>query len=248
MSENEARGRPLAGRVALVTGAGRRIGRAIALRLAREGARVAVHYDQSAREAEATAREAGEGACAFRADLRSVEEIRRLAETVLDRMGRIDFLVNNASTFGRTPFFETAEEEWDLFHDVNLKAVFFLTQAVASRMNEGVIVNIADTGGVRLWPGYLAYGASKAGLIGLTRGLAAALAPRIRVNAILPGPILPPEARGVETMEEAISKTLLKRAGSPDDIASAVRFLLVEGTFITGAALPVDGGRLAAGE
>ncbi len=248
MRENEAGRKPLSGRVALVTGAGRRIGRAIALRLAREGARVAVHYNRSAIEAEETAREAGEGARAFRADLRSVNEVQRLAETILDRMGRIDFLVNNASTFGRTPFFETTEEEWDLFHDVNLKAVFFLTQAVASRMNEGAIINIADTGGVRLWPGYLAYGASKAGLVGLTQGLAAALAPRIRVNAILPGPILPPEAQGIETLDEAISKTLLKRAGSPDDIASAVRFLLAEGTFITGAVLPVDGGRLAAGE
>jgi NAD(P)-dependent dehydrogenase (short-subunit alcohol dehydrogenase family) len=162
-------------------------------------------------------------------------------------MGGIDFLVNNASTFGRTPFSETTEEDWDRFHDVNLKAAFFLTQAVVPHMKEGAIVNIADTGGVNLWPGYLAYGTSKAGLIALTRGLAKHLAPRIRVNAILPGPILPPEAAGAESLAEATERTLLKRPGSPEDIASAVRYLLVEGTYMTGAVIPVDGGRLASG-
>ncbi|RPJ43388.1 MAG: SDR family oxidoreductase [Candidatus Latescibacterota bacterium] len=241
------RPRPLEGQVVLVTGAARRIGRAIALRLAADGAKIAIHYGSSAAEAERTAREAGGGARIYRADLRSVAEVRRLAAEVGETMGRIDGLVNNASTFGRTPFEETTEEEWDLFHDVNLKAVFFLTQAVAARMREGSIVNIADTAGVNPWPGYLAYAASKAGLIGLTRGLAARLAPRIRVNAILPGPILAPEAAGAESLEEAVKRTLLRRPGSPDDIAAAVRFLFVDGTYVTGALLPVDGGRLAAG-
>ncbi|MFH1680663.1 MAG: SDR family oxidoreductase [Candidatus Eisenbacteria bacterium] len=247
MSGSGEEGGLLSGRVALVTGSARRIGRTIALRLAREGARVAVHCNESVADAEETARAAGNGARVFRADLRSIGEIRRLAAEVADRMGRIDCLVNNASTFGRTPFLRTTEEEWDRFHDVNLKAAFFLAQAVAARMEEGAIVNIADTGGVNLWPGYLAYGVSKAGLIGLTKGLAVALAPRIRVNAILPGPILSPEAEGVESMEEAVSRTLLGRAGSPDDIAAAVRFLLTEGSYITGALIPVDGGRLTAG-
>jgi NAD(P)-dependent dehydrogenase (short-subunit alcohol dehydrogenase family) len=239
--------RPLDGRVVLVTGAARRIGRAIAIRLAREGARVALHYNRSEAEAAETARAAGGEARLFRADLRSVGEIRRLAGEVAGSMGRIDCLVNNASTFGRTPFLETTEEDWDRFHDVNLKAVFFLTQAVVPHIGEGAIVNIADTGGVNLWPGYLAYGTSKAGLIALTRGLAAQLAPRIRVNAILPGPVLAPEAKGVETMDEAVAKTLLKRPSSPEEIAAVVRFLLVDAASVTGAALPVDGGRLAAG-
>jgi pteridine reductase len=237
----------LAGRVALVTGGARRIGRAIVLMLAREGARVAIHYHRSEAEAEETAREAGGGAGVFRADLRSVEEIRRLAGDVGERMGRIDILVNNAALFGRTPFLETSEEEWDSFHEVNAKAVFFLSQAVASSMEEGSIVHISDTGGVHLWPGYLAYGASKAAVIALTQGMAKALAPRIRVNAILPGPMLPPEAEGTEPLEEAIGKTLLRREGSAEDIALAVRYLLTDGGYLTGALIPVDGGRLASG-
>lgn len=239
----------LEGRVALVTGAARRIGRAIAFALAAEGARVAVHFGRSAEDASETARLAGNGARTFGADLRSLDEIRRLAKDVRRDMGRIDFLVNNAALFGRTPFLETTEAEWDRFHDVNLKAPFFLTQAVAREMDEGAIVNIADTGGVNLWPGYLAYGSSKAGLAALTRGFARALAPKIRVNAILPGPMLPPEGEGdLESLDEAVAKTLLRRPGSPLDIAAAVRFLLTDGAYITGALLPVDGGRLAAGE
>ena len=247
MSGSETGRAPLAGRVALVTGGARRIGRAIVLMLAGEGARVAIHCNRSEREAEETAREAGGGAMVFRADLRSVDQIRRLAGEVADSMGRIDILVNNAALFGRTPFLETTEDEWDSFHDVNAKAVFFLSQAVASSMEEGSIIHIADTGGVHLWPGYLAYGASKAAVVALARGMAKALAPRIRVNAILPGPMMAPEAEEAESMEEAVAKTLLRREGSPEDIARAVRFLLIDGGYLTGAVIPVDGGRLAAG-
>jgi len=248
MGENGTDRKPLNGKVALVTGAARRIGRQIAVELARAGARTAIHYGQSDADAGEAVRLAGEGARAFQADLRSVAEIRRLVDDVVGAMGRLDFLVNNAATFGRTPFAETTEEEWDRFHDVNLKAVFFLSQAAAARMGEGAIVHIADTGGVNIWPGYLAYGASKAGVVALTRGMARALAPKIRVNAVLPGPMLPPEGDRTEPLHEAVKKTLLKRSGDPSDIATAVRFLLAEGTYITGAILPVDGGRLAAGE
>jgi NAD(P)-dependent dehydrogenase (short-subunit alcohol dehydrogenase family) len=247
LSRRAGREERLSGRVALVTGGARRIGRAIVLALAREGARVAVHYNRSRAEAEVTAREAGGGAGVFGADLQSVGEIRRLARDVEESMGVVDILVNSAALFARTPFLETSEEDWDRFHAVNVKAVFFLSQTVARSMQQGSIIHIGDTGGVHLWPGYLAYGASKAAVIALTRGMAKALAPDIRVNAVLPGPMLPPEAKGTETIEEAIGKTLHQRQGSAEDVALAVRYLLTDGSYVTGAVIPVDGGRLAAG-
>ena len=231
------------GRTALVTGAGRRVGRAIALELAASGARVAVHFYQSKREAEETSRLAGNSSRSFQADLCSVKEAEYLAEEVRREFGRIDLLVNSAARFGRTKFGETTENEWDRFHDLNLKSIFFLSQAVANRMNEGSIIHIADTCALDPWPGYLAYSLSKTGLSGLTRGMARALAPRIRVNAVLPGPVLRPDNEDESVFLRAVDKTLLKRAGDPSDIASAVRFLAAEGTWITGVLLPVDGGR-----
>ncbi|MBN1825197.1 MAG: SDR family oxidoreductase [Candidatus Eisenbacteria bacterium] len=244
MSGREAgKSRLLEGRAALVTGAAKRIGRTLALALAGEGARVAVHHHRSAEEAEETARLAGNGARTFRADLSSVAEAEGLAEDVHRAFGRIDVVIHNAALFGRTPFGETTERDWDRFHAVNLKAPFFLSQAAAARMGEGSILFIADVCALDPWPGYLAYGATKAGLIHLTRGLARALAPRIRVNAILPGPILPSEPEGAESLDEAVARTLLKRRGDPSDIASAALFLTAEACYVTGAVLPVDGGR-----
>lgn len=230
------------GRTALVTGAGRRVGRAIALELAAAGARVAVHYCGSKAGAEETVCLAGNDSRSFPADLRSVDQAERLAEVVSQEFGRIDLLVNNAARFGRTPFGETTEEEWDRFHDLNLKGLFFLSQAVANRMEDGCIIHVADTCALDPWPGYLAYGVSKAGLPGLTRGMARALAPRIRVNAVLPGPVLRAESEDESVFARAVDRTLLKRAGEPADIAAAVRFLAAEGTWITGVLLPVDGG------
>lgn len=232
-------------KVALVTGAAKRVGRSIALELAGAGARVAVHYHSSAAAAEETAALAGGGAAPFAADIREIEECRRLVSSVMKSFGRIDILVNNAAVFGRTPFAETTGEEWDRFQEINLRSAFFLSQAAAAAMDEGVIINIADSAGVTLWPGYLAYSISKSGLITLTRGLARTLAPSIRVNAVLPGPVLPPEQEkgNEEIVAESIKRTAMKRLGSPEDVAKAVRYLVVDGGYITGAILPVDGGR-----
>ena len=169
MNETIRGKRSMAGRVALVTGAGRRIGRAIALAFAAEGARVAVHHNRSVEEAEETARLAGNGSRPFRADLGTAREAERLAGEVHHAFGRIDAVVHSAALFGRTPFGETTERDWDRFHAVNLKAPFFLSQAAAARMEEGSILFLADVCAVDPWPGYLAYGATKAGLVHLTR-------------------------------------------------------------------------------
>ncbi len=239
---------PLHGRTALVTGAAVRVGRAIALELAGAGARVAVHYRSSAVAAERTAAECGRGAKAFRADLRSLDEIDALVSDVKERFGTPSILVNNAAVFGRTPFETTTEEEWDRFMEVNARGPFFLTRAWAATATEGLVVNIADSAGVTILPGYLAYSASKAALVALTRGLAKVLAPSIRVNAVLPGPVLLAEGEeDRKTVEETIRRTVLGRIGTPRDVARAVRYLAVEGDYITGALLPVDGGRLLGG-
>ncbi len=232
-------------KVALVTGAAKRVGRAIALELADAGARVAVHYHTSASAAEETVERAGGGSALFQADLRQPRECAALITSVKEAFGRIDVLVNNAALFGRTPFAETTEEEWDRFQEVNLKSAFFLSQAAAAVMDEGVVINIADSAGVTLWPGYIAYSISKSGLITLTQGLARALAPAIRVNAVLPGPVLPPEGEegDEEAIKTSIQNTAMKRMGTPGDVAKAVRYLVAEGSYITGAILPVDGGR-----
>ncbi len=236
--------RPLEGKTAVVTGGAVRIGKAIVLELARAGARVAVHYHSSKQEAMRTAREAGGGADVFAADISSVEQAGGLISQVHEVFGGADILVNNAAVFGRTPFLETTEEEWDRFHSTNLKGLFFLTQAFASKSDQGVVINIADSAGEAMWPGYLAYSTTKAGVIALTRGLAKSLAPGIRVNAILPGPMLPPEGSGdLESIAEGVGRTVLKRQGSPEDIARAVLYFVTDGGYVTGAVLPVDGGR-----
>lgn len=236
----------LEGHVAIVTGAAKRIGRAIALTLAREGATVAVHYRSSRDAAQKTAHEAGGGATTFRADLSDLGSLTALADDVTSQLGTPSILVNSAAVFARTPFPDVTEDAWDKQFDINLKGTFFLTQAVCRHMKRGLIVNIADSAGLSVWPGYIPYSVSKGGVISMTRGLAKALAPDIRVNAILPGPMLQPEGEGeMESIENGIKKTLLKRQGSPEDIAKAVRYFAVDGDYVTGAILPVDGGRSA---
>jgi NAD(P)-dependent dehydrogenase (short-subunit alcohol dehydrogenase family) len=232
----------LTGKVVLVTGSAKRIGRGIAIRLAGEGARVAIHYHGSEEEARRTAAECG-NAPVFRADLESVEQIRGLFAKVEDHFGRLDGLVNNAARFTRIDPLKVTEADWDFIHSVNLKATFFCCQqgALAMRRNGGGrIVNISSLGGLRPWSQHAHYCASKAGVIMLTRALAKAFAPDITVNAVAPG-VIPFEERD-ERIDRFIAATPAKRAGTADEIADAVLFFLTATNFITGQNLAVDGG------
>jgi NAD(P)-dependent dehydrogenase (short-subunit alcohol dehydrogenase family) len=229
-------------RVVLVTGAAKRIGRGIALRLAREGARVAIHYSTSEADARATAADCG-GAPIFRANLEHVGEIERLFAEVQEHFGRMDALVNNAARFTRKDPLEITESDWDFVHSVNLKATFFCCQQGARRMLAGAggrIVNLSSLGGIRAWPDHAHYCASKAGVIHMTRALAQAWAPKITVNSVAPGVI--PFGEPDERVQRLIAKTPAGRAGTADEIADAVVFFLTASDFITGQVLAVDGG------
>jgi len=235
----------ITGKTILVTGAAKRIGRAIALKLAGEGARVLIHYGTSRDEAEATAAECG-GAALFQADLAKVAEIRRMFGEIAEREGRLDGLVNNAARFTRIPPLEVTEEDWDSLHDVNLRAYFFCAQEAARMMkrNEsgvGRIVNISSMGAFGAWPEYVHYCASKTGVTGMTRALAKALAPGITVNAVAPG-IIPFEESGDERIQRMIRATPAGRAGTGEEIAEGVLYFLTAGSFVTGQTLQVDGG------
>src|SRR2546425_903176 len=232
------------GKVALVTGAGKRLGRAVALRLASEGADVAVHYRGSeATEVVAEIERLGRRALATRAELTSVEEIRALVQRVAREFGRIDVLVNSAANFLPSSVISTTEEIWDASLDTNVKGPFFLAQAAAPwlRRSNGAIVNFADTGGILGWPGYIAHSVSKAGMIMLTKTLAKALAPDVRVNAIAPGTITMP-GDPPEWEKEFVKLAPLRKTGKSSDIADAVIYLATA-EFMTGQTLVVDGGR-----
>lgn len=232
----------IAGKVVLVTGAARRIGRAIALELGRAGARVAVHYRGSAEEAERTAAECG--GKAFQADLTSVREIERLFADVARSYGQLDALVNNAAVYERTPILKTTEEQWDRILTTNLKSYYFCAQQAVRLMlprGEGRILNISSLGGIRPWAEYGPYNASKAGVIHLTKSLAKELAPAIQVNSIAPGVIefgdpVPKE------VQRQISATPAGRAGTGEDIAEAALYFLTCSRYVTGQVLAVDGG------
>ncbi|MGO9231491.1 MAG: SDR family NAD(P)-dependent oxidoreductase [Bryobacteraceae bacterium] len=229
-------------KVVLVTGAAKRIGRAIALRLAREGARVVIHYQSSEAEARQTAAECG-GAPVLQANLESVAEIERLFAEAARQCGRIDGLVNNAARFTRFDPLEISEADWDFIHSVNLKAVFFCCQAAARRMLQtgaGRIVNVSSLGGIRPWAEHAHYCASKAGVIMLTRALAKAWAPRIAVNTVAPGVI--PFDDIDERGRRMIAATPAGRGGTPDEVAAAVTNFLKASSFVTGQLLAVDGG------
>ncbi len=232
MSEN------IKGKVILVTGAAKRIGRAIALKLASKGARVAIHYNGSEREARATAEECG-GAPIFRANLESVAEIRAMFE----RVGPIDGLVNNAARFSRFDPLDIEESDWDFIHSVNLKSVFFCCQAAARIMlagDGGHIVNISSLGALKPWSHHAHYCSSKAGVVMLTRALSKAWAPKIAVNSVAPGVI--PFGQTDERIEQFIAATPAGRAGTGDEVAEAVLFFLQSTRFITGQVVAVDGG------
>ncbi|HID87508.1 MAG TPA: 3-oxoacyl-ACP reductase FabG [Anaerolineae bacterium] len=242
-------------RVALVTGAGRGIGREIALALAREGAHVTVNYAHSAEGARATVEEAralGVRAIALQADVSRADQVEAMVQRTVDELGRLDVLVNNAAIFSSTPLFEVTEALWDEILAVNLKGVFLCARAAARVMlaqGAGVIVNIASGGGLDPYPGYRTsapYAASKAGVIMLTRVLARELAPQVRVNCVAPG-IVDSKARPMSkaAKEKFSALTPLGRVGEPADIADVVVFLASDDArFMTGQTLSVDGGLL----
>ena len=247
MNENlERQTKSLAGKVALVTGSAKRLGRAVALRLAEEGADLVIHHGNSHAEAQATVAEIekmGRRAVALAADLRKVDEIRGLFEKAGKDFGRLDILVNCAANFLPASIISTTEEIWDASLDTNLKAGFFCAQAAAPllRRTKGVIVNFADIGGMMGWPGYLPHSISKAGVVMLTKVLAKALAPDVRVNAIAPGTITMP-GDPPEWEADFVRLAPLQRTGTPNTIADAVSYL-VHAEFMTGHVLVLDGGR-----
>ena len=241
----------LKNRTVLVTGAGVRLGQAIAVSLGQRGMKVALHYHQSMEGAKKTLDLMGgdikQHGC-FQADLRQVSKIELLIQHIEEKLGQIDVLINNAADFFPTPLGEVSESEWDHLISLNLKAPFFLSQLVGTSMlkqGQGKIVNIADVAAERPWPQFLPYCASKAGLVSLTKGLAKALAPAVQVNAVAPGTMLPPHQISSFSQDLAVEKSLLKKMGRPDDIARAVTYFL-ENDFVTGTILPVDGGRMLA--
>jgi len=245
----------LKGRVAIVTGASRGIGRATARRLAEEGAKVVINYSASAKEAEDLQREIAEGggeSITFKGDVSNSEDVKRLVEATVSKFGRIDVLVNNAGIVFRKKILESTEEEWDRTMDVNLKSVYLCSKAVAPIMiaqKHGKIVNVSSISGINGPASAVEvpdYTASKAGVIGLTRALAVDLAPMINVNVVCPGAV---ETDMLATMSEQartarIAETPLRRFGKPDEIAAAVLFLASDDSdFVTGETLVVSGGR-----
>jgi len=234
-------------RVALVTGAGHRVGRAIALALGGRGMRVAVHYNATAAGAEETVeliRSAGSEARAIAADLTHADAANTLISAVSEKFGSLDVLVNSAAVMVRTPFGEVTPKQWDDIMALNLRAPFFLAQAAAPllRAARGVIVNIADLAAFETWPGYVPHGISKSGVVHLTRSLARVMAPEVRVAGIAPGTVLLPDNWDEGSAEHLRATTPLERSGSPADVTSTVLFIL-DSDYLTGETIIVDGGR-----
>lgn len=238
----------LAGKAALVTGAGRRVGRALAVGLAAAGCDIAVHYSSSAKGAEETAAEIkklGRKAALIPADLRDAQAARGLADQAARALGRLDVLINAAAVMVKQAILDVTPESWDATLDLNLRAYFFVAQGAVAQLKKvrGKIVNIADVGGLEPWPTYIPHSVSKAGVVMLTKGLAKALAPDITVNAVAPGPVLLPDDWDDATRRRFAETTPLG-LGSPEHVVNAVRYLLEGGDYVTGTVLVVDGGRM----
>jgi pteridine reductase len=241
---------PLDGRVVLITGGARRLGAAIARTLHARGATIALHHRSSASEAEALVAEFNgartDSAAAFACDLLDVSDVPSLVASVTRRFGRLDVLVNNASSFYPTPVGTITAAQFDDLVGTNLRAPLFLAQAAAPELSRtrGLILNLADIHGQRPLRAHPVYSAAKAGLIMLTKSLARELGPEIRVNAIAPGPVLWPEQGMTDDLRrEIVGKTALGRSGSPEDVAQAVLFFVANAPYVTGQVLAVDGGR-----
>ena len=239
----------LNGKAALVTGGAHRLGRAFALGLARAGADVLIDYHSSEADAARTAEEIralGRRAEAVRADVSREVDVRRLIEACRDRFGRLDVLVNSASLFHSAPVESTTTEDWQRTLDVNLTGPFMLAREAAPLLRahgDGLIVNIADLSAFQAWPSYVAHAVSKAGLVHLTRVLARALAPDVRVNCVAPGTVLPPEGYTESESDPKGSRRVVRREGSPDDAVQALLYF-VDAGFVTGEVAVVDGGRM----
>lgn len=238
----------LNGKVALVTGGAKRLGKAIVMALAARGCQLVVHYHTSHAEAEQTVRElsvTGHDAIAVQADITQETDVERMIETAIARFGRIDILVNNAAVFFRTPVETLTLDEWEHVLEVNLTGTFLCAHKVGLRMREwgwGHIINMADVAGLRPWADYIPYSVAKACVITFTQGLALELAPQVMVNAIAPGPILFQADTPPHVQQREIAKTLLKRAGTPEEVAQLVVFV-AESDYSTGAVFTIDGGR-----
>lgn len=234
------------GGAALVTGAGHRLGRAFAVALGQREMRVAVHYNAAADGAEETARlvrEAGGQAHTVQADLSDRAGPGMLIDAVAGEFGSLDVLVNSAAVMVRTPFLEATPEDWDAIFALNLRAPFFLAQRAARIMTKGgVIINIADLAAFETWPDYMLHSISKTGVIKMTESLARVMAPRVRVNAIAPGAVLPPAGWDEEKSRTFAASTPLATLGKPDDAVAAMLYLIDAG-FVTGETIVVDGGR-----
>ncbi|MBN1447713.1 MAG: SDR family oxidoreductase [Bacteroidetes bacterium] len=234
-------------RIAFVTGSGRRLGRQIAYAFADAGYDIILHAHSSVdgmKEAAAVIRARGRQVHLLEGDLRSVDDIRRMAEGVADICDGLDVLINNAGVFPRAAFEDVTEDIWDLAQDVNLKGPFFLTQSLAPllRKRHGSVVNIASAGGFDPWKQHIPYNVSKAGMIMLTRAMAKALAPEVRVNAVAPGVIIVP---GEEVLDHIPAERFpMQRYGTPQDLADAVLFLAQGNRYITGHVLPLAGGSI----
>jgi pteridine reductase len=239
------------GKVVLITGGAKRVGAAICRRLHAAGANLMLHYRASAGEARLLQAELNgarvDSVALIQADLLDLKALPSLVDQTVQRFGRLDALVNNASSFYASPIGEITAAAWDDLMGTNLRAPLFLAQAAAPalRKAQGAIVNIADIHAERPLKNYVVYSVAKSGLVALTRSLARELSPEVRVNAVAPGPILWPDDASFDEVsrQRIISHTLLKREGTPDDIARAVYFLLAEATYVTGETMNVDGGR-----
>ena len=238
----------LSGKIALVTGGAKRVGKAIVQALAARGCHLVVHYHRSQAQAQETVRDlraAGHRALAVQADITKEDQVEAMIEAATVHFGRIDILVNNAALFYRTPVETLSIEDWERVMDVNLTGTFLCAHKIGLRMREwgwGHIINIADVAGERPWADYIPYSVSKACVLTFTQGLAMELAPQVMVNAVIPGPVLFQEDTPDNVRQREIDKTLVKRAGSPQDVAQVVVFV-AESDYSTGASFHVDGGR-----
>lgn len=237
----------LRGGAALVTGAGHRVGRALAVALGGEGMRVAVHYNSAATGAEETAaaiKAAGGEAVLFQANLAMPDAPAQLVRDVAARLGSLGVVINSAAVMERTPFGEVTAAEWDSIFALNLRAPFLICQAAAPLMRAGggAIVNIADLAAFESWPSYIPHSISKAAVVKMTSALARVLAPSIRVNGIAPGAVLLPDDWTPESAAHLVATTPLGRLGNPEDVVTAMLYLL-RADYVTGETLIVDGGR-----